>query len=102
MTAHAAAHQPDIADGPARIAKQANIIKVRQIDSQTVDHITTAVEAAAEIAHRHKSFADVPQSCCGFQLAHVDVIRQGVTRGGVDRHQLQLVGIADSGRILGT
>ena len=35
------------------------------------------------------------------QFAHIDIIDHEVTGGGVDRHQLQLVGIGDGGRVFG-
>jgi hypothetical protein len=67
--------------------------------------VTAAVEAAGEfcrvIADGYKSCVGVPQPRSGFQLAHVDVIRQRVTGIRVDCHQLQLVRVGDSGRVFG-
>ena len=69
--------------------------------------MTAAVETAGEfspivIADGYKSGVDVPQLSRRIQLAHDNIIGKGVTRGGVDQHQLQLVRVGDGGRILGT
>ncbi len=105
-TGHADAFQPQIDNAAARAgpAKQTDIGLAGTVDGEAVDDMTLAVQApgegAAGIADGVEAGAapDIAATAAGCR-GQVDLRAQPVVGCQVQRHQLQLVGIADRGRV---
>ena len=106
LSADAAAEHADMADDGTclRVADQSDIPGIGQVDIQAADGMALAVQATGEgvVARADGNEASVaPDALAARRAAGIDVCTQHIRGARRHGHQLQLMCIVNSGRILG-